>query len=482
LQDGVHEPSVPALNRLKETNIDIRDVTHALARYAPEDSSHQPMPPRLVVAITLIISLVIGAIINGNSLPLILLTLMLTSYFPLYVMAILLDVRTPLTLEFLADTQLPQYTVILPLYKEANMVGQITYAMRQINYPSKKIEFFYVVEESDLQTYKALRKALSEALAEGIVNEKILVVPDGTPRTKPRACNYALAHASGDLLVIYDAEDIPHRDQLRAAASEFARHENINNKKLACLQAPLDIKLEKKEGFWARQMTLDYLHLFRFILPALVRFKIPLPLGGSSNHFKVNVLREIYGWDSWNVTEDADIGIRMAFRGYTTAMIAPPTIESPTRDFWDFVKQRTRWQKGHFQTLLVLLRKPLKLIKKVGVLGYMGLHLVILTRCLYGLGAWVFIVVCLFSIPDIQSFADYQWQLFVILINWAMIFYSYFYVCHRAKRSDLFKDIFGLFVIWLLAGFITCRAIAQLFWSPFTWEKTNHTPIGSSMD
>jgi cellulose synthase/poly-beta-1,6-N-acetylglucosamine synthase-like glycosyltransferase len=117
------------------------------------------------------------------------------------------------------------------------------------------------------------------------------------------------------------------------------------------------------------------------------------------------------------VTEDADIGIRMAFRGYTTAMIDPPTIESPTRDFWDFVKQRTRWQKGHFQTLLVLLRKPLKLIKKVGVIGYIGLHLVILTRCLYGLGVWVFIGVCLFRIPDIQSLADYQWQLFVIFIN-----------------------------------------------------------------
>lgn len=138
--------------------------------------------------------------------------------------------------------------------------------------------------------------------------------------------------------------------------------------------------------------------------------------------------------------------------------------------------------KRHFQTLLVLLRKPLKLIKKVGVIGYIGLHLVILTRCLYGLGVWVFIGVCLFSIPDIRSLADYQWQLFVIFINWAMIFYSYFYVCRRAKSSDLYKDIFCLFVIWLLAGFITCRSIAQLFWSPFTWEKTNHTPVGSGMD
>lgn len=163
MQYGFNEPSVPVLKRLKK-NIDIRDITHALARYAPDDSSHQLIPPRLAVIITLMISLMMGAIINGNSLPLFLLTLMLTSYFPLYVMAILLDVRTPLTLEFLADTQLPRYTVILPLYKGANMVGQITYSMRQINYPSKKIKFFYVVEESDLETYKALRKALSEAL------------------------------------------------------------------------------------------------------------------------------------------------------------------------------------------------------------------------------------------------------------------------------------------------------------------------------
>lgn len=481
MQDGFDEPSVPVLKRPNKTNIDIRDVTHALARYAPEESSHQPIPPRLAVVIILIISLLISAIINGNDTPVVLLTLALTAYFPLYFMAIVLDVRTPLTLEFLTDAQLPQYTVIIPLYKEANMVAQITYAMRQINYPSNKIEFFYVVEESDTQTYKALRKALSDALADGTVNEKILVVPDGTPRTKPRACNYALAHASGDLLVIYDAEDIPHRNQLRAAASKFARHEAHNDKSLACLQAPLDISLEKREGFFARQMTLEYLHLFKFILPALDRFNIPLPLGGSSNHFRIAVLREIYGWDSWNVTEDADIGIRMAFRGYATAMISPPTIESPTRGFWDFVKQRTRWQKGHFQTLLVLLRKPLKLITKVGVLGYFRLHLVILIRCFYGLGVWVFIGVFLLNIPDILNPPHYQWQFFVMLINWTMIFFSYFYVCYRENRFDLFKDIFGLFFIWLLAGFITCRALMQLFWSPFVWEKTNHTPVNSGM-
>lgn len=361
------------------------------------------------------------------------------------------------------------------------MVAQITSAMRQINYPPNKIEFFYVVEESDTQTYLALRLVLSEALTDGTLNEKILVVPDGIPRTKPRACNYALAHATGDFLVIYDAEDIPHRNQLRAAASEFARHDALNDKRLACLQAPLDIRLEKRDGFFARQMTIEYLHLFRFILPALARFKIPLPLGGSSNHFRVSVLREIYGWDSWNVTEDADIGIRLAFRGYTTAIISQPTIESPTRGFWDFVKQRTRWQKGHFQTLLVLLRKPVKLITKVGIIGYIGLHLVILIRCLYGLGVWVFIGFFLFNMPDILDSSHYQWQLYLIFINWTMIFFSYFYVCYRNNRFDLFKDIFGLFFIWLLAGFITCRALAQLFWKPFVWEKTNHTPINSGM-
>ncbi|EJW20836.1 hypothetical protein IMCC14465_06320 [alpha proteobacterium IMCC14465] len=478
MQDGLNEPSVKVLKRPKQTNIDIRDVTHALARYAPEDSSHHPIPPRLGIFILLLFGLLIGAIINGSNMPVIILTLMLTAYFPLYFLAIALNVEIPVTAIDLPDTQLPRYSVVIPLFKEANMVEQITFAMRQINYPPHRIEFFYVVEESDIQTYQALQKALSDSS----LNEKILVVPDGKPRTKPRACNYALAHATGDFLVIYDAEDIPHKNQLRAAASEFARRHAGQEKNLACLQAPLDIRLEKREGFFARQMTLEYLHLFKFILPALVRFNIPLPLGGSSNHFKVSVLREIYGWDSWNVTEDADIGIRMAFRGYTTAMISQPTIESPTRGFWSFIKQRTRWQKGHFQTLLVLLRKPIKLIGKVGLVGYIGLHLVILIRCLYGLGVWVFIGIFLWSMPDIFVMSHYQWQLKVIVMNWGMIFFSYFYVCYRTKRRDLFKDIFGLFFIWLLAGFITCRAISQLFWTPFVWEKTNHVPANADVD
>ena len=423
MHDGFHQPSVPILKQANKTNIDIRDVTHALAKHAPEDSSHQPIPPRLAGVILLLLGLLISAIINGNNTPIILLTLTLTAYFPLYFLAIVLNVRIPLTLALLTEAQLPKYTVIIPLYKEANMVAQITSAMPQINYPPNKIEFFYVVEESDTQTFLALRLVLSEDFTDGTLNEKILVVPDGIPHTKPRACNYALAHATGDFLVIYDAEDIPHKNQLRAAASEFARYDALNDKRLACLQAPLDIRLEKGEGFFARQMTIEYLHLFKFILPALVRFKIPLPLGGSSNHFRVSVLREIYGWDSWNVTEDADIGIRMAFRGYTTAMISQPTIESPTRGFWNFVKQRTRWQKGHFQTLLVLLRKPVKLITKVGFIGYIGLHLVILIRCLYGLGVWAFIGFILCSIPDIVNSSHYSWQLYLILINWTMIFF-----------------------------------------------------------
>ena len=135
MQNGFDEPSIPVLKQPNKTNIDIFDVRHALARYAPEESSHQPIPPRLAIVIILMISLLISAIINGNDTPVVLLNLALTAYFPLYFMAIVLDVRTPLTLEFLTDTQLPQYTVIILLYKEANMVAQIMYAMRQINYP-----------------------------------------------------------------------------------------------------------------------------------------------------------------------------------------------------------------------------------------------------------------------------------------------------------------------------------------------------------
>ena len=109
----------------------------------------------------------------------------------------------------------------------------------------------------------------------------MLVVPDGKPRTKPRALNYALQFATGDYLVIYDAEDRPDPDQLRKAAGRF----RDAPREVVCLQARLTFD-NASENWLSKQFAIEYASLFAGILPMLDAARLPLPLGGTSNHFR----------------------------------------------------------------------------------------------------------------------------------------------------------------------------------------------------
>lgn len=239
----------------------------------------------------------------------------------------------------IAEADLPSYTILLPVYGEANMLPQLAAAMRALDYPPDKLECLLLLEEDDRTTTAAAVRTEWPAFV------SLLTVPAGQPQTKARACNIGLAHARGTLLVIYDAEDKPHPGQLREAAARFA----AGGPTLACLQAPLHIRPQKDRWLEA-QFALEYAVLFGFILPHMGRSCGALPLGGSSNHFRTDALRSVAGWDPFNLTEDADLGIRLLRRGLRIDTLNRPTLENaPTRlRIWH--RQRTRWLSGHLQT------------------------------------------------------------------------------------------------------------------------------------
>jgi glycosyltransferase XagB len=182
----------------------------------------------------------------------------------------------------------------------------------------------------------------------------VIVVPCGLPQTKPRALNYALCFARGSLLTIYDAEDIPDPRQLRRAAAAFA----VLPQDTACLQAELVFD-NANENWLTRQFTIEYAMLFGMILPALAAHRLPLPLGGTSNHFRIDALRRAGAWDAYNVTEDADLGIRLARLGFDTDTITSCTYEEANVSLRNWMRQRTRWMKGFLATWLVHMREPL---------------------------------------------------------------------------------------------------------------------------
>lgn len=240
------------------------------------------------------------------------------------------------------EKPLPIYTVLVPLFRESAVVPDLLNSLRKLDYPRECLEVMLIVEEVDLETREAL-------LAAGIdPHMQVLVVPDGKPRTKPRAIQYALQFAQGDYVVVYDAEDAPEPDQLRRALAVL----EAGGSRVGCVQAQLNI-YNSHASWFTRQFTVEYTALFDCILPTLERLQLPVPLGGTSNHFPRTVLDAVGGWDPYNVTEDADLGIRLARHGWHVGVLKSTTWEEAPPSFRIWKGQRTRWLKGWMQTSMI---------------------------------------------------------------------------------------------------------------------------------
>ncbi|MCE4224702.1 glycosyltransferase [Methylobacterium sp. C25] len=261
-------------------------------------------------------------------------------------------------IRLLNDAALPTYTVLVALYREASVVEQLVGSLKRLDYPAAKLDIKLLLEADDAETAEALRAIALPPWFE------IVTAPPGLPRTKPRALNVALPLARGRYLVVYDAEDVIERQQLRLAATLFARAP----KTTACLQGRLVVD-NYEDGWLTRLFALEYSALFDVLGPALAAWRMPTPLGGTTTHFRTRVLRELRGWDAWNVTEDADLGMRLALAGYHVGDLPSDTKEEGLRLVKPWLRQRTRWMKGFLQTTFTHLRNPAETAGRLGPLG-----------------------------------------------------------------------------------------------------------------
>lgn len=287
------------------------------------------------------------------------------------------------------DSRLPHYTVAVPLLREEAVLPQLIAALSALDYPPSKLEILLLVEACDHGTRRALAAlALPPCFS-------VLVVPAGGPRTKPRALNLALAEARGAFFVVYDAEDQPDPQQLRQAAARFLRA----RPDIACMQARLAID-NAGDGLLPTLFALEYAGLFEILNPGLLRFHLPILLGGTSNHFRTDTLRAVGGWDAWNVTEDADIGVRLVRAGHRIADLPSLTWEEAPVTLPAWLKQRSRWIKGHIQTLICHLREPGLLLREAGPAAGVTFLALALGSVASALGYPVFAVAALFALSD----------------------------------------------------------------------------------
>lgn len=377
----------------------------------------------------------------------------------------------PARLPEIADCDLPVYTVLVPLFRETEVVGQLVAALDAIDYPAAKRDIKLVLEASDMETRRHVQDL---RLPEGF---EVLFVPDQQPRTKPKALNYALAFARGSLVTIYDAEDIPDPGQLRLAARTFA----ASPPDLACLQAPLTF-YNARDGWLTRQMTIEYAVLFDLVLPSLAAFGLPMPLGGTSNHFRIEALRSAGAWDPYNVTEDADLGLRLARLGWRTGVIAAPTREEAPASLGVWLGQRVRWLKGWMQTLLVHSRAPLRLWRELGSLGMIAaatftLGVVVSALaypfCLgYVLGSALFGNL-LPPDPTVTAAALMGANLVVLVLGYGAALASGLVAVLRRKPA-LAVGVLTMPFYWLLVSAAGWLALVELIVAPFRWNKTRH--------
>ena len=245
------------------------------------------------------------------------------------------------------DDRLPVYTILIPAYREPSVINLVMTNIGRLEYPVDKLDVKMLIEADDDETMEAIQGADPGEQFE------LVLVPPAEPRTKPKALNYGLTLAKGELIAIYDAEDEPEPLQLRRAAVALERL----GPEVGCVQAKLSYS-NVEQNLITKWFAIEYAMWFSFFLPGLASLRAPIPLGGTSNHFRRNVLRAMGGWDPFNVTEDADLGIRMFREGYTVRVLESETLEEANSDFVNWVKQRSRWYKGYLQTFFIHLRSP----------------------------------------------------------------------------------------------------------------------------
>ncbi|MEE9329934.1 MAG: glycosyltransferase family 2 protein [Parvularculaceae bacterium] len=360
---------------------------------------------------------------------------------------------------------MPMITILLPLYKEANCLPGLIKEIEKLNWPGHQLDVKLLLEADDRATIEVATWNCPDQ------GWEIMIIPEGGPKTKPKACNYGLLHAKGEYIVIYDAEDRPEPDQLKLAVAGFEQ----GDEKLACLQARLNF-YNPNETWVTRLFTLEYTLLFDWLLPGFARLGAPIPLGGTSNFFKTDILRRCGGWDAFNVTEDADLGLRLDAAGFATDVFNSTTWEEAVSDLGPWLRQRSRWIKGYLQTWLVHCRHRQIGFRRLGWQNALTTHLfmggVILSALANPIFLALWFAIVLGLVPGIGALTS-GLLTFCAIIQIGLLAFAaqrrgWIYLMPAALLAPLY---------WLAQSLAGYKAFWQFFINPFYWEKTDHACV-----
>ena len=469
-----------ALQELFKEQYTTHSVSALLSR-SPENSAAQVLTKSqkiwMVISLIVLTGLAIwnldNFLIGLNAVFTVIYMAMVAYKFFLIANAVGSDLEVPISdeeLEALRDDELPTYTILIPVYKEAAVLPSLLKAVEELDYPKIKLDVKVLLEQDDEETIAAFHSTNPPEYIQG------LIVPTSLPKTKPKACNYGLIHAKGELLVIFDAEDQPDRDQLKKIVIAFKK----SPANVICMQAKLNY-FNRQQNMLTQWFSSEYSMWFDLFLPGLDAHNVPIPLGGTSNHFKKFALIEAGAWDPHNMTEDADLGIRLYKLGYRTKIVDTTTYEEANSNVKNWVRQRSRWVKGHIQTWLVHMRHPFRLIKDIGFKAFFSFQMVV--------GGNIFTVIMnpvywLITLSWVLFKFDFISELFPGPIHYMGAFslyfgnfaFTYMNVAGAMGRGyyDMVKTTLLSPLYWGLMSIGGWRGFIQVITKPHYWEKTIH--------
>lgn len=371
----------------------------------------------------------------------------------------------------------PIVSIMVPLYKEPRVIARLINRLERLTWPRELLDILLVVEEHD----HATRRALAEIDLPRWM--RVVPVPDAPLKTKPRALNYAMLFARGTIIGVYDAEDAPEPDQVHRVVTCF----NDGPPTLACVQGVLDF-YNARTNWLSRCFTIEYATWFRIMLPGMQRLGLAVPLGGTTLFFRREVLESLGGWDAHNVTEDADLGIRLARHGYYTQLLGTVTHEEANCRVIPWIKQRSRWLKGYAVTWLVHMRAPRQLWRQLGAWRFFGVQVLFLGTLVQFMFApllwsfWLMLVGLAHPLQSTLSSTVMLGFMAVFLLSEAITL-SLGYLAlkgHRHRHLRLWlPSLHGYFPLAVLAVY---KALWELVSAPFYWDKTAHGEFGAECD
>lgn len=364
---------------------------------------------------------------------------------------------------------LPLVSILVPLFHEGEIAQTLVRRLERLTYPKALLDVVLVLEAEDRQTRETLGRT---QLPPWI---RTITVPPGRVTTKPRALNYAFRFTRGQIVGIWDAEDAPAPDQIDRVVGHFDRAPP----EVGCVQGVLDY-YNPRANWLSRCFTIEYASWFRVLLPGLARINLVVPLGGTTVFFRRAVLEDVCGWDAHNVTEDADLGVRLARRGYRTELVASVTREEANNRFWPWIRQRSRWLKGYGITWWVHSRHPLRLWRDLGPRRFTGFQILFLTTLIQFAFApvlWSFWLI-LAGLPHPLD----PWLTRPVVLTLTGVFLSAEAVSliiglaalARSPHRFLFPWVPTLFAYFPLGTLAIYKALWETVRSPFYWDKTQH--------